>query len=108
AGGGRIGRRGRGRRATVELHEQGAQFESREQATERVVVGRLARQVVERERQREVGANGRELWRHLHRAEACAQVLAHLAADIGCVGDQLVQRLVLPQPLGRGLGSNLF
>ena len=38
--------------------------------------------------------------------KACAQVLADLAADVGRVGYDRIQRVVLRQPLGSGLGAH--
>ena len=70
AAGGRRVRRGRriGRRLAIELLEQRAQLEARVQRAQRVDVGRRRLSSSQRHRQRQVGADGRELARELERA----------------------------------------
>jgi hypothetical protein len=69
---------------------------------------RLAQaQLVRPVRQRHVGADGHQLPVQRQPLQRRAQVLADLALDRRRGGDHPVQRAVLGQPLGRGLGSAL-
>ena len=53
--------------------------------------------------ERQARIDGRELARQLERRQLVAQILAHLAGDLGGVRDQRIERLVLIQPFRGGL-----
>ncbi len=110
--GGRGGRfrcgRGRGGhgRGAGELAQQRIHFQALVERRERFNVGRLAGELGGLERQLEIAADGRELARQFERLEILAQALADFALDVLGVLDDLVERAVLVQPLGRGLGAH--
>ena len=71
------------------------------------VSGCPRRQLLERQRQLQVGVDRRQAPRQLERRESLAQVLAHLARHFRDAADELVEAAVLLQQLRGGLRSHL-
>ena len=91
----------------VEFLERLAEFVAGVEPAQRLGVARAAGEVAGAERQRHVGADGDQLPVQRQPFQHRAQVVADLAADRRGVGDHAVQRAVLAQPLGGGLGAAL-
>ena len=94
-------------RAAVQLLQPGPELELREQPAQRVHVRRAAVQVVRIDVQRHVAAHRGQVPVQRQLLQRGAQVLAHLAADVAGMGDHAVQRAVVGEPLGGGLGADL-
>ena len=104
---GRFGRRrcgGRGRGARFLL--PAAKAQSFIQGGERSAIARRTLQSRQRHRQFQVAADAREFARQPQLVEAVAQVLAGLAGQLGGVCHEAVERAVLAEPAGGGLGPH--
>src|SRR6202042_2616755 len=98
-----IARRGRSGGVPGQRPLVGAQLVARVQLAQRRGVGRARCELVDLERQVEIGADGGEPPRQLERRQSVAQVFAHLAGHLGEAPDELVQAAVLLQQFRGGL-----
>ena len=83
--------------------QQRAQFQPRVQLAQPRHVRRAGSQLFGADLSAKCGIDGGKLARQLQQLEFVAQIFADLAADVGGVRDQRVERLILIQPLRRGL-----
>ena len=92
--------------AAIECAQPALELHACIQGAQRVGVLRARLEVQRVIRQFDIQANGGQLARQGQRLEARAQVLADLAADLGGVGHDGIQRVVLGEPFCRGLGAH--
>jgi hypothetical protein len=95
-----------GRRVRAQCLEQRPQFQPCVQFAQAGEIRRTGSQTFGSHVQGERRVDGGELARQLENRQFAAQILAHLAADLRRVRDQLIQRLILVEPFGSGLGAD--
>ena len=97
-----------GVRAAIQVPQPGLELEALVERAQRHLVVVTRGQLVERERQLEVGCHRHQPAPQRQKIQMLAQVLAHLAAHLVGVGDQFIQAAILRQPFHRGLGAALL
>ena len=103
-----LDRLGRGLlRAAAQLLQPRLELEPFEEVTELVLVGGVHRQVVDSNVETDVAVDRRKLPGQRQLVHGRTQVVADLALHLPGVGDDLVQRAELGEPLGRGLRTHL-
>jgi len=96
------------RLAVIQILQPAAELEALVQHAQRGLVVLTRRQFIQPHRQLDIGRHRHQPAPERQKIQMLAQVLAHLAAHLVGIGDQVVEGTVLGQPLHRGLRAALL